>query len=122
MLVLETIEQLISGIESNIYYDNFPDDAPDNITTLYLYPSTEPDYRFGQAKATYIYPNIQVRVRDIDYVNGYNRINVITDILDGLTDINDIILIQLKIIPCKLRTDEKDRHEFVVSFKLTINN
>ncbi len=90
-------------------------DQPDNCIALYEYAGFPPDLHWNGE-----YPGLQIRVRDIGYENGKERIERIVQILHGLNEKmlagERYLLIKAKGSPAMLKRDASGRVEFVINF------
>jgi len=104
---------------TNLFIGREPS-SPNNCATLFDTPGR------GQALGThdfdYFYPSIQVRVRDENYLDGWDRINQIRETLHHrpreVWNGSQYEMVACVIEPALLDWDENDRARFVTTFNL----
>jgi hypothetical protein len=96
-------------------------ESPDDLVTIFDTPGGAPQLtmNFGER---YNYPSIQIRVRNNNYLTGWNLINDIKDALHGLGPFDQggstYTLVKCTIEPAILDWDEADRVRFVTTFMM----
>ncbi len=109
-------ERNIGEYAIDIFIGKQPND-PDNCVTIYDTggPEQNPKYNIDNS-------NLQIKVRDIEYYNGYKKIFYIKSILEG---IKPTIVYGDKIIGCwvsnitHMKYDENDRAIFIMNIRIT---
>lgn len=95
--------------------------SPDNCVTIYDTPGAPPALWFD-ASEVYDYPSIQIRIRNINYLNGYSMAQALKTYLHGQAHITInstyYSLIQCMGDPAFLEWDEKGRVHFIINFNL----
>lgn len=95
--------------------------APDNCVTIFDTPGGSPMQTFKQGE-DYYYPSIQIRVRNTNYLTGWDLINDIKVLLHNRAQetvngtLYSVIICTQE--PALLDWDENDRARFVTSFDL----
>ncbi len=121
--MLESFEDS-SGLGLSLNTDLFIGEEPDkpaDCVTIFDTPGGPP--YLGLNKTTgYNYPSIQIRVRNTNYLDGWNLINAIKDSLHGRANEtwNGTLytLIQCMGEPAHLDWDSKHRARFICNFNL----
>lgn len=94
---------------------------PQNCVTIFDTPGGAPDEYYNQ-DAAYYYPSVQIRVRNVDYVIGWNLINDIKVLLHNRAQEtwNGALYsaIACSSEPALLDWDENNRARFVTTFNL----
>ena len=97
---------------------------PANCVTIFDTTSIPPQLTL--TSQGYEYPSVQIRVRNIDYLTGWNLIESIKNLLHGLNNISCngylITLIYCASGPVLLDWDEKSRARLIVNFNLQRRN
>ena len=94
--------------------------TPDNCVSIFDIPGDAPLLTLDGGK-NYYFPSVQIRVRNIDYLTGWDLIHNIQTLLHGIH--NEIwnsttyVLIRAVDNPFLLNWDENDRARFVVTFR-----
>lgn len=95
--------------------------SPENCVTIFDTPGRPPEV-FFDASYTYNYPSIQIRVRDNNYLDGWELLNNIKGVLhnEGPETWNDTVYTSIVCIqePALLDWDENDRARFVATFDI----
>lgn len=95
--------------------------APDNVITIYDTVGSPPHIGLEQADK-YAYPSIQIRVRHMNYLSGYELGETIQDILHGAGPllINNTMYTIIKCVSgvAFLEWDQNRRAIFVLNFNL----
>jgi len=105
---------------TNLFIGKEPTD-PDNCTTIFDTPGYPPD-KFHDKLVSYNRPSIQIRVRNNSYLNGWDLINDIKNLLHNSGPetwsgtIYDSIFCSQE--PALLDWDENDRARFVATFDI----
>ena len=124
MGLLDDIKTLIpsdAAEASSVFLGSYPD-SPDNIVTLYRSGGFDRSRSFTNRE--YENPSVQVRVRDISYARANDKMEIIKDALDGLTEqsINGnrylSIMQQGDVLP--LGRDDKNRTELSLNFRVRV--
>jgi hypothetical protein len=103
----------------NLHIGKEPD-KPNNCVTIYDTPGYPPF--LGLTNVGYEYPSVQIRVRNVDYINGWNMANDIKDALHGRhhETWNGTLytLISCSSGPALLDWDDNSRARFIINFNL----
>jgi len=96
---------------------------PDNCVTIFDTPGLPPQLTLeGNVTDIYEYPSIQIRIRNRDYVSGWNVANNIYNSLHGRAQEtwNETLYSVIYAVdsPALLDWDENDRVRFVINFNL----
>ena len=117
-VLLDSNLSLVFG--ANLFIGKQPN-QPDQCVTIYDTPGFAPQMNFNQQER-YNYPSIQIRVRAVTYLIGYQVINDIKMILHGVAQqiINETTytVVQCMGDPSFLEWDEKGRVNFIINFNL----
>lgn len=118
--MLEAVSSLGLSIDDNLFVGKEPE-KPAKCVTIFDTPGFSP--WLGLSGATgYNYPCINIRVRDMNYVDGWNLINGIKDALHGRA--NETwsgalyTIITCSGDPAFLNWDDNGRCRFVINFNL----
>lgn len=130
MPLLEDIETLLIGIESNIFIGEMPDSKKvngndvniDNAIAIYNTGGFNPEHTMDGGKISN--PTFQIIVRDESYPNGITRCEAILNVLDMVTNQNINGHFYLGIFQqgdiLSLGRDSKNRIKFSLNFKAKI--
>lgn len=96
---------------------------PNDCVTIFDTPGFPPLLTLDEGNPGYYYPSVQIRVRNTDYLTGWNLIHDITASLHGRVNEMSLEGILYTIIYCSsgpamLDWDENDRVRFIVNFNL----
>jgi hypothetical protein len=104
----------------NLFVGKEPD-SPDDCVTIFDTGEFPPQLTLAKGE-NYYYPTVQIRVRNNAYINGYNLISDIRDVLHALNHEtwNSTVyeLIECASGPEFLDWDENNRARFVVNFNI----
>lgn len=118
--MLEAESSLALTFATDLFVGREPTN-PDNCVTIYDTPGTAPQLTFTQGEV-YEYPSIQIRVRNRNYVTGWNLINDIKSSLHGRGQEtwNGTLysLIAATDSPALLDYDDSNRARFVCNFNI----
>jgi hypothetical protein len=94
---------------------------PDSCVTIFDTPGFPPQLTYKKGE-NYYYPAIQIRIRERLYLEGYEKINGLKELLHGRA--NEVIngthytLVQCSIEPALLDWDANNRARFFINFNL----
>lgn len=95
--------------------------TPNNVTTIFDTPGRAPSLYYDNT-IQYYFPSVQIRVRNTDYLSGWNLINDIKVLLHGRANeqINNTIytVMVCSSDPALLDWDDNNRARFIVNFDL----
>jgi len=118
MLVAESSLGLVFA--TNLFVGKEPSN-PDDCVTIYDTGGMPPQLTFQQGE-NYYYPSIQIRVRSIDYLTGWNLVQNITTSLHGRSHEtwNETLytVIYCSSGPALLDWDGNNRVRFIVNFNM----
>lgn len=111
----------ISGLEfaTNVFIGREPA-TPDNVVTIFDTPGFPPDKRYDKTDK-YYRPSVQIRVRNSAYLDGWNLIDEIKELLHNVyTTVNGTIYsaIFCSQEPALLDWDDNNRARFVMTLNL----
>lgn len=96
-------------------------ESPNNCTTIFDTPGFAPE-KYYTNEYRYFYPAVQVRVRNVDYLDGWDLINDIKLLLHnrGQETWNGTLysLVMCSIEPALLNWDSNNRARFVTTFDI----
>ena len=118
--LLEGESSLGLTFASNLFIGREPT-HPDNVVTLFDTPGGPPQLTYDRTEK-YYYPSVQVRVRNNSYLDGWDLIHNIREVLHGQghVTINGTTyeLIKCSMEPSFLTWDRNSRAVFVTTFDL----
>ncbi len=126
-MILEIVEaKILQALPNEIVYINSFNGVPqDNITTIYHAGGQDPEMILGDIHTYFHNLYFQVRVRDINYSDAFDRLEIIADALIG-TNMSDsrynIISILQRGDLLSLGQDDKKRTELVMNFEIKYQN
>jgi hypothetical protein len=110
----------IGVVGTDLFKGQIPD-SPDNCVAIFEYAGQRPETTHDNA--TFEHPGLQVRVRNLNYANGRQKIHDVFEVLHGLCNTNLSSTFYLSIFaiqsPESIGRDENDRVEFVQNFAVT---
>jgi len=118
--MLESESSLGLTFASNLFIGREPT-SPDNCVTIFDTPGGAPQQTYVQGE-DYYYPSVQIRVRNNDYLTGWDLINDIKMLLHNKSQEtwNGTLYsaIACSIEPALLDWDENGRARFVTTFDI----
>jgi len=119
MSLLVDIGTLLTGINSNIYYNDLPD-TPDNCLALFFSGGQPSVHNMNQQAPTLEKPTFQVRIRNTSCATATTQAESIKDILNGKTGttinstLYEAIYLQGDIF--NIGRDDRERTNLTVNF------
>ena len=118
--ILEAESSLGLILGENLFIGKEPD-SPNNCVTIFDTPGFPPQLTYIQGE-NYFYPSIQIRVRNIDYLDGWEMVNDIKNLLHGRGQetwngtLYSVIVCVAE--PSLLDWDKNGRAHFVITFNI----
>lgn len=115
--VYDILYEELQKIETNIGIESYNDNN-DNMCSIHLYQLSDQTLTFDTSIIRRL--GLQIRVRDVNFVNGYNRALAILNIFKKYIDSTKKITTTSKSDIITLPRDEHNRNIYTINFNLTI--
>jgi len=121
--ILEDESELGLVFATNLFIGYEPP-MPNNVVTIFDTPGRKPqlNYATREGVENYYYPSIQIRVRNLDYTDGWDLAKSIMDKLHGRSGdtVNSTYyeLFDCMTEPTLLDWDQKKRARFIMNFDI----
>jgi len=120
--LLEADSSLGLVIATNLFVGKEPA-SPDDCVTVFDIPGDSPSLTLtGKGGGVYYQPSIQIRVRNNNYVTGWELMHDIREFLHGMNNITEdgteYLLIRSVDEPALLDWDENNRARFITTFSI----
>lgn len=108
---------------TDLFFGRMPD-SPDLCVTVMDNPGEPPMLTYKKGTSNYYYSSVSVRVRSIDYAEGWDLMFSILEYLHGLSELNSTdnsmyyALIRAMNDPQVLYWDDNDRVTFFINFDI----